>query len=456
MLGLWLSLSVQDPAALVDRLREESIDAREAAVHQLSRIGFPAARALELAVADPDPEVSSRASLLLRSVPSLASAPGETLASLPPGAELVRAALAPGGRSAALLVRRGDRRSVVHGPREGPAFEAVDGLTLSPDGLRAAYVGFSGATGSVLADEELLYEGPGRPSSAVHWSPDSRRVACEIREDGRSFLLLGQDRGRPFDSVNEVLFSPDGRQIAYRAREDGREVVVRDGKPGPAFWRMDSPVFSKLGVLAYAAGPFLDPTLVVGDEVRRLDGEYAQQLVFSPDGRRLAYLLYTGGEALLVVGEERRAVLGTVVGTPLFSPDGSEIAYVAVRGADWIVVRGEAGGPRFERIEWTSLRWSPDGLRLAFAATRAGRAVVVAGGEAGPEFDRVGAPEWSPDGRRVAYAAWTAAGACVVVSGRRTEAFREVSAPAWSADGRRVTFAALEEGGAFFKTIELR
>ncbi len=456
MWALVVAASFQDPAALVDRLREESIDAREAAALQLSRIGYPAARALELASTDADPEVAARASGLLRTVPSLSADRGDALLRVPADASLERVVLAPGGLAGAAVVSRGGRSSVVRGMRAGPAFRGVDGLTLSPDGRRAAYVGFDGDTATVHVDDETIYEGTGRPSPSLHWSPDSRRLACEVREDGRSFLLLDHRRSRPFDSVNEILFSPDGRHVAYRAREDGREVVVRDDKPGPSFWRMDSPVFSSTGVLAYAAGPFLDPTLVVGDQARRLDGEYAQQLAFSPDGRRLAYLLFSGGEAELVVGDERRVVEGTVVGTPLFSPDGAELAYAVVSGSDMFVVRGAARGPRFDRVEWASLRYSPDGRRLAYAAVRQGRALMTADGEVGPDFDRVGPPVWSPDGRRVAHAAWTPAGACLVVAGRRTEAFDDVSLPAWSLDGRQVRFGGRRGSDISAWTIDVR
>lgn len=441
MWSLALALTLQDPAALVDRLRGDSIDERAAAVAGLVRIGFAAAPALEIAARDADPEVAARAASVLSSVPSLSAARGALLARVPPGAAWVRSVLAPGGASAALIVRRGPRAAVVGAGRETPAGEAVDALSLSPDGRRWACIALENGVWRVLVDGELSYDGGGRPIGPFAWSADSRRLACEVREDGRSFVLLDGRCGRYFDSINELLFSPDGIQLAFRARDDGREVMVLNDKPGPGYWRMDAPVFSKDGVLAYAASPFVEPTLVVGEERRRLDGEYAQQLAFSPDGRRLAFLLYAGGEAVLEVDGLRRPVAGSVVGSPYFSPDGSELAYVSVSGQDWRVVRDEVPGPRFERIEWTSVAWSPDGRRLAYAASRAGRAVVVTDGHGGPEFDRVGPPVWSPDGSRTAYAAWTAAGPCIVVGGRRTEAFEELSAPRWSPDGRRVVFA---------------
>src|SRR5688572_9133781 len=167
MVGFALTLSLalsevegQDPVSLVERLRAESIDERIAAARGLAELGFSAAVALERAAADADPEVAARASQLLRSVPSLAPATGPRLVRAPAGDTPLRSFLAPGGRSAALTLRRGRRAVVVRGDREDRAFEAVDGLSLSPDGLRVAYAGFDRGESFILVDGETVYEGP--------------------------------------------------------------------------------------------------------------------------------------------------------------------------------------------------------------------------------------------------------------------------------------------------------
>ena len=60
---------LQDPAALVERLRAGDIEARERAEAELVRIGAPAEAALDEASRDADPEVAARArGLLLRAV----------------------------------------------------------------------------------------------------------------------------------------------------------------------------------------------------------------------------------------------------------------------------------------------------------------------------------------------------------------------------------------------------
>ena len=182
MLRLVFALTFQDPAVLVDRLRGDSIDDRAAAVAGLVRIGFAAAPALERAAVDPDPEVAARAAFMLRTVPSLAATRGALLARVPPGAALVRAVLAPGGASTALIVRRGRRCAVLHAEGETPTMEAVEALSLSPDGTRWACIAFDGGAWRVLVDGEIAFEGAGRPIAPLVWSQDSRRLAGEIRE----------------------------------------------------------------------------------------------------------------------------------------------------------------------------------------------------------------------------------------------------------------------------------
>lgn len=68
MLALLLAVLAQDPQELVDRLRSDQVDVREAAEKALRGLGAKAVPALEKALKDPDPEVAGRAKSLLRTI----------------------------------------------------------------------------------------------------------------------------------------------------------------------------------------------------------------------------------------------------------------------------------------------------------------------------------------------------------------------------------------------------
>lgn len=109
------------------------------------------------------------------------------------------------------------------------------------------------------------------------------------------------------------------------------------------------------------------------------------------------------------------------VSEPQFSPDGRRIAYVLTRadlersvydsdvwliGADGTDNRQLTRGPETDN----SPRWSPDGKRIAFLSDREGRTAIyildVAGGEAAKltsEPTPIRSFDWSPDGRSIAF-----------------------------------------------------
>jgi TolB protein len=206
---------------------------------------------------------------------------------------------------------------------------------------------------------------------------------------------------------------------------------------------------------------------------------------WSPDGKRLAFSLYTGpaGTQLASVGAGRlgAAPLGWSSYTqltsgppepagswggprfvdfeePSFAPDSKKLVFARkpdawgtaglyVRGADGTLRRltssGDDGSPA----------WSPDGGLVAFtrcAASCSLLAVTPTGGS--PRTLATGVlrhPDWSPDARRVVYERVPQGGAGtggIWLVGRGGAGDRQLlpwgSTPAYSPDGKKIAFAA--------------
>jgi Tol biopolymer transport system component len=131
--------------------------------------------------------------------------------------------------------------------------------------------------------------------------------------------------------------------------------------------------------------------------------------VFSPNGKRLAYIAQEGSQRFVVLDGKPGAKYEAVSkGTLTFSPDSKRLAYVAGKGGKWTVVLDGAEGKPHTDVLTTPLRFSPDGTKLAYAARiDSGKWAVVVNGKAEPGLDYIGpftGLNWSPDSKRLAYA----------------------------------------------------
>jgi TolB protein len=141
------------------------------------------------------------------------------------------------------------------------------------------------------------------------------------------------------------------------------------------------------------------------------------------------------------------------VQSPVWSPDGRRIAFVSRRdGKALYVMNADGSGLRIvARIERLAApAWSPDGRRIAFQGRRDGDVgaiyVVNADGSGQRTLARRGnAPVWSTDGRRIAFVS----GAKLYVANADGSEHRtltrlpgagDVVSLAWSPDGRKLLF----------------
>ncbi len=192
---------------------------------------------------------------------------------------------------------------------------------------------------------------------------------------------------------------------------------------------------------------------------------------WSPDGTRLAYTSFAGGQAdlyiLNVADGENRLFLGTpsVDSAPDWSPDGNWIAYSSAPdgNAEIYVRRVDGGESKRLTYSWaieTSPSWSPTGREIAFTSDRLGKPQVFimdADGANQRRLTTVGeyndSPVWSPRGDMIAYIRRDADGFQIYLTDPRGENHVKLTSgpgdnmdPAWSPDGLRLAFASNRTG----------
>jgi roadblock/LC7 domain-containing protein len=150
--------------------------------------------------------------------------------------------------------------------------------------------------------------------------------------------------------------------------------------------------------------------------------DFVSKPVFEKHGWRLAAVIKGdgGGERVWVDGQVGPEYDGIGGSSLLFSPDGKRVAYAARKGQKrFVVVDGQVGA-ECDGIGESNLLFSPDGKRVAYAARKGQKQCVVVDGQAGPEYDGIGERTllFSPDGKRVAYRAGKGQKQCVLVDGQ--------------------------------------
>ena len=246
-----------------------------------------------------------------------------------------------------------------------------------------------------------------------------------------------------------------------------------------------------------------------GSGQRRLAriSSYGTPPAWSPDGRRLAFVVGRGGPKteIYVVnsdgsGQQRLTRTRGLEGSPVWSPDGRKLAFLRIGNREHhglYVINADGSGERklTDEALWAGLSapdWSPDGRKILFVSTRDGppgcdfwrpacnTEIYVANADGSGQRNLTRNPAhdslpnsywgahhsaWSPNGRTIVFVSDRDGGRAGCISGQprcNTEIYvmnadgsgqRNLTRnparddePAWSPDGRKLAFVSRRDG----------
>ena len=241
-------------------------------------------------------------------------------------------------------------------------------------------------------------------------SGDGYRVEYELFDVAKQERLLGFALTANAGSM---------RDVAHQISDAIYEKIL--GVPG-AFWtRIAYVTSSGLGrgaryALMVADSDGFNPRTVVNST------EPLMSPSWSPDGRRLAYVSFEGGNSAVWIQDissgsrDRIASFRGINGAPAFSPDGGRLAMTLSKGGNPDVYVMDLGSKHLTQVTNhfgidTEPTWSHDGSSLYFTSDRGGRPQIYQVGAGGGSASRVSfdgsynaSPTVSFDGKKIAVA----------------------------------------------------
>jgi len=255
-----------------------------------------------------------------------------------------------------------------------------------------------------MLKQDFLLVGRASPSG------NGYRVEYELFDVAKQERLLGFALTAPENSM---------RDVAHQIADAVYQKIL--GVPG-AFWtRIAYVTSSGLGrnsryALMVADADGFAPRTVVNST------EPLMSPSWSPDGRRLAYVSFEGGNSAVYLQDiasgarEKVASFRGINGAPSFSPDGSRLAMTLSKGGNPDIYVMDLGSKRLTQATNhfgidTEPTWTPDGGGLVFTSDRGGRPQLYQVGASGGSATRISfegnynaSPSVSFDGKKIAVA----------------------------------------------------
>ncbi|MHC4660059.1 MAG: hypothetical protein ACYS8W_00090 [Planctomycetota bacterium] len=308
------------------------------------------------------------------------------------------------------------------------------------------------------------------------WTGDSRLAFLGRKANGKMTLVLDGKEGPEYDNIHNLIFGPGGKGCAYIAEKKSEpsysRCVVHNCKEGE-WYEHDIVCLSMSGdgeKCGYYVNAFDSFAVVDGKKGKKYRYSlHKKTFVLNQTGDRYAFAVREGNSYLLVTeaGETKKY---KEIERPVFSPDGKRLAYLAYDGENSIlVVDGEeVYKAKSRRLSLSKFLFSPDSKHWAVVVKKKEEQPlrVIVDGKEHEGHSVILDMVFSHDGKRFAYKASDKeileGAEFIVLDGKKEESHKSVLDPIFSPDGKRFAYLAddneqfgqMKKGGLIYPVVD--
>ena len=283
------------------------------------------------------------------------------------------------GKSLAYAVNGGGGSFIVINSKEGKRYDHVSDPLFMFGAEQVIYLAKQGKNWFVVSDdkEEKSFNDP----KTLTISANGKVVAYTANENGESFVVVNGKKDETTKEkgvIDELTLSRDGESFAYRVKEGEKVHYVFNGKAGENYDIVHFLTISQDGKrFAYIASSYVGSDgnkhasiIVDGKEIAKLDNVNLFKIIFSSNGKNIAYTYFTKREnkfyaRVVVNGEDQKEYEGGI-DLYSFTPDNKDVVYVAKESDKIMLVIGTKEYKKFDRIWTPSI--SQDGSTVSYGA----------------------------------------------------------------------------------------
>lgn len=259
------------------------------------------------------------------------------------------------------------KEMVVKGEIEGPKYDYIANLTVSPDKKSFAYIGGQKYSKQDLIKDWVILNNDGVISFSPTYSSDSKSFSYFGVKDWRNIVIKDwveiENTPDTIEKISQefIRYIPNTHTLVYKKYKDWKHILMKDWVEWKLYDSINTIYYSKgLDVFYLVADwnfPFFSKKYIVKNNIEEWKyDDISWDIVFSPDNTSYAYVAkiwgnrFTekNGEGVYLEEKEKLIIVkdGVEIGkeydssfNPTYSPDGKSFIYSAIKNWKNILVK---------------------------------------------------------------------------------------------------------------------